>query len=63
MVAFYFLFRRDLWFASTYSKIINFFIVFLVVNGCSQERQPGVYFKNVKDGDVLSSPIDLEFGV
>ena len=38
-------------------------IVFFGLLGCSQERQPGVYFKNVKDGDVLSSPINLEFGV
>ena len=39
------------------------FIVFFGLYGCSQERQPGVFFKNVKDGDVLSSPINLEFGV
>ena len=45
------------------SKIFNFFIIFFGLFGCSQERQPGVYFKNVKDGDVLSSPINLEFGV
>ena len=39
------------------------FIVFFGLYGCSQEKQPGVFFKNVKDGDVLSSPINLEFGV
>ena len=44
-------------------KFLISFIVFFGLYGCSQERQPGVYFKNVKDGDVLSSPINLEFGV
>ena len=44
-------------------KLLTLFIVFFGLYGCSQERQPGVYFKNVKDGDVLSSPINLEFGV
>ena len=45
---------------------LNLFIsltVFFGLCGCFQERQPGVFFKNVKDGDVLSSPINLEFGV
>ena len=48
------------------APIINFFVSFIIffgLYGCSQERQPGVYFKNVKDGDVLSSPIIPEFGV
>ena len=44
-------------------KLLTLFIVFFGLYGCSQERQPGVFFKNVKDGDVLSSPINLEFGV
>ena len=44
-------------------KFFVSFIVFFGLLGCSQERQSGVYFKNVKDGDVLSSPINLEFGV
>ncbi len=44
-------------------KLLILFIVFFGLHGCSQERQPSVYFKNVKDGDVLSSPINLEFGV
>ena len=39
------------------------FIVFFGLYGCSQERQPGVFIKNVKDGDILSSPINLEFDV
>ena len=43
------------------SKI--FIVYFFWLYGCSQERQPGVYFKNVKGKDVLSSPINLEFGV
>ena len=48
------------------APIINFFVSFIIffgLYGCSQERQTGVYFKNVKDGDVLSSPTNLEFGV
>ncbi|MDA9688853.1 DUF4399 domain-containing protein [Betaproteobacteria bacterium] len=44
-------------------KFFASFIVFFDFYGCSQERQPRVYFKNVKDGDVLSSPINIEFGV
>ena len=44
-------------------KFLISFIVFFGLYGCSQERQPGVYFKNAKDGDVLSPPINLEFGV
>ena len=44
-------------------KLLTLFIVFFGLYGCSQEKQPGVFFKNVKDGDVLSSPINLEFGV
>ena len=44
-------------------KLLTLFIVFFGLYGCSQEKQPGVCFKNVKDGDVLSSPINLEFGV
>ena len=44
-------------------KFVVSSIVFFGLLGCSQGRQPGVYFKNVKDGDVLSSPINLEFGV
>ena len=44
-------------------KFLTLSIVFFGLYGCSQERQPGVFFKNVKDGDVLSSPINLEFGV
>ena len=45
------------------SKLLILFIVFFGLYGCSQERQPGVYFKNVQDEDILSSPINLEFGV
>ena len=63
MVAFYVIFCRDLWFANTYPKIINFVYCFFGLYGCSQERQPGVFIKNVKDGDILSSPINLEFDV
>ena len=44
-------------------KLLTLFIVFFGLYGCSQEKHPGVFFKNVKDGDVLSSPINLEFGV
>ena len=44
-------------------KFVVSSIVFFGLLGCSQGRQPGVYFKNVKDGDVLSSPINPEFGV
>ena len=44
-------------------NLFSSFIVFFGLYGCFQERQPGVFFKNVKDGDVLSSPINLEFGV
>ena len=44
-------------------KFFVFFIVFFGLLGCFQERQSGVYFKNVRDGDVMSSPINLEFGV
>ncbi|RZP21793.1 MAG: DUF4399 domain-containing protein [Burkholderiaceae bacterium] len=44
-------------------KLLTLFIVFFGLYGCSQEKQPGLFFKNVKDGDVLSSPINLEFGV
>ena len=45
------------------SKLLILFIVFFGLYGCSQERQPGVYFKNVQDEDILSSPINLESGV
>ncbi len=48
------------------APIIKFFVSFIIffgLYGCSQERQPGVYFKNVKDGGILSSPINLDFGV
>ena len=51
-------FNRPVFFAWLIS-----FIVFFGLVSCSQERQSGVFFKNVKDGDVLSSPINLEFGV
>ena len=44
-------------------KLFIPFIVFFGLYGWSQERQLGVFFKNVKNGDVLSSPINLEFGV
>ena len=44
-------------------KLFICFILFFGLYGCSQERQTEVYFKNVKDGDVLSSPTNLEFGV
>ena len=44
-------------------NLFSSFIVFFGLYGCFQERQPGVFFKNVKDGDVLSSPTNLEFGV
>ena len=44
-------------------KFLTLSIVFFGLYGCFQERQPGVFFTNVKDGDVLSSPINLEFGV
>ena len=44
-------------------KIIHILSVVFRFYGCSQERQPGVYLKNVKHGGVLSSPINLEFGV
>ena len=44
-------------------KLLILFIVFFGLVSCSQERQSGVFFKNVKDGDVLSSPFTLEFGV
>ena len=48
------------------APIIKYFVSFIIffgLYGCSQETQLGVYFKNVKDGDVLSSPINPEFGV
>ena len=43
-------------------KFLVSFVVFFGLYGCSQERQPGVFFKNAKDGDVLSSPINFEIG-
>ena len=43
-------------------RLLIFFIVFFGLYICSQEKQPGVFFKNVKENDVLSSPINLEFG-
>ena len=44
-------------------KLLISFIVFFGLYGWPQERQLGVFFNNVKNGDVLSSPINLEFGV
>ena len=38
-------------------------IIFFGLCGFSQERQAEAHFTNVKDGDVLSLPINIEFGV
>ena len=43
-------------------KFLISFIVFFGLYGCSQERQPGVFFKNAKDEAVLSLPINFEIG-